>query len=173
MRAGDWISVVAPEKSSRDSEWNRIVCCGDCVRFAWCEELQALFGSECSKGGRQAPRCAILVRESEHGRDVQSFNNSVRDERHEPRCVLPLLLRWYRGVVRTTRDELGSHGVFEMPDEIVPHNARTTGKNGNSGLVSSLSELEQIEDMTITIAKSGSVEDSELCRKSAVKVSRR
>ena len=32
--------------------------------------------------------------------------------------------------------------------------ARTTGKNGNSGLNSSLSELEQIKGMTIAIASS-------------------
>ena len=50
--------------------------------------------------------------------------------------------------------ELEPIGVFELPVEIVPHNARTTGKNCNSGLLSSLSELEQIEDMTVTIAKS-------------------
>ena len=52
-----------------------------------------------------------------------------------------------------TRLELESNGVFEFLVEIVLHNARTTGKNGNSGLNSSFSELEQIEGMTITIAK--------------------
>ena len=40
-----------------------------------------------------------------------------------------------------TKLELESNGVFELPVEIVPHNARTTGKNGNSTVVSSLSEL--------------------------------
>ena len=30
--------------------------------------------------------------------------------------------------------ELESNGVFELPVEIVPHNARTIGKNCNSGL---------------------------------------
>ena len=44
--------------------------------------------------------------------------------------------------------------VFELPVEIVLHTARMTGKNGNSGLNSSLSELEQIKDMTIAIANS-------------------
>ena len=53
-----------------------------------------------------------------------------------------------------TKLELESSGVFELLVEIVLHNARMTAKNGNSGLNSSLSELEQIEDMTITIAKS-------------------
>ena len=52
------------------------------------QKLQVLFGSECSKGDRQAPRCVTLVRES----DVHSFDGSVRDEPIEPRCVLPLLL---------------------------------------------------------------------------------
>ena len=36
---------IGPEKP-RDSEWNRIACCGGCVRFAWCVELQVPFGSE-------------------------------------------------------------------------------------------------------------------------------
>ena len=58
---------------------------------------------------------------------------------------------WLSGQVRPQQ----TNGVFDWPVEIVPHNARTTGKNGNSGLYSSLSELEQIEDMTITIANSG------------------
>ena len=61
------------------------------------EELQVLFGFECSKGEREASRCVIVVRESENGRDVQSLGGSVR-ERHEPRCVLPLLRRRYRSV---------------------------------------------------------------------------
>ena len=50
------------------------------------------------------------------------------------------------------------------PVEIVPHTARTTGKNCNSGLVSSLSELEQIEDMTITIANSEYTRLLEACK---------
>ena len=49
--------------------------------------------------------------------------------------------------------ELESNRVFALPVEIVPHNARTIGENSNSGSYS-LSELEQIEDMTITIAGS-------------------
>ena len=64
--AGDRSSVVAREKS-RDSEWNRIVCRGDCVRCQMSEKrqtnerlqisekLHVLFGSECSKGDRHAP----------------------------------------------------------------------------------------------------------------------
>ena len=47
-----------------------------------------------------------------------------------------------------------SNGVFELPVEIVPHNARTTGEKGKIGLVSSLSKLGQIEGMVITIANS-------------------
>ena len=58
--AGDWSSVVA-RKKSRNSEWNRIVCRGDCVRSFASEKLQVLFGCECSKGGRQTPRCVILA----------------------------------------------------------------------------------------------------------------
>ena len=42
--------------------------------------------------------CVILVRESENGRDVQNLGGSVRDERHEPRFVLPLLLQRYPSV---------------------------------------------------------------------------
>ena len=66
------------------------------VHFRWfvTEKLQVLCGSECSKGERQAPRCVILVRKSETGRDVRSRGGSVR-ERHESRCVLPLLRRRY------------------------------------------------------------------------------
>ena len=48
-----------------------IACPGDRVLFAWCEEMQVLFGSESSEGDREAPRCAILVCESESGRNVQ------------------------------------------------------------------------------------------------------
>ena len=47
-----------------------------------------------------------------------------------------------------TKLELESNGVFELPVEIVLGNVRTTSFN------SSLSELERIEDMTITVAKS-------------------
>ena len=53
-----------------------------------------------------------------------------------------------------TKLELESNGVFELPVKIVLHNARTTGKNGKTDLNSSLSELEQIEGMTIAIASS-------------------
>ena len=53
-----------------------------------------------------------------------------------------------------TKLDLQSDGVFELPVEIVLQNARTTGTNGKSGLFSSLSELEQIVDMMITIANS-------------------
>ena len=48
--AGDRISVVVREKS-RDSGWNRFVCCSDCVRsfsLVRDEKLQVLYGSECS-----------------------------------------------------------------------------------------------------------------------------
>ena len=97
--AGDWSSVVAREKS-RDSGWNRFVCCSDCVRsfsLVRNEMLQVLCGSECPKGERQAPRCVILVRESENGKDVRSRGGSVR-ERHKSRCVLPLLRQRYLSV---------------------------------------------------------------------------
>ena len=47
-----------------------------------------------------------------------------------------------------TKLEQESNGVFELPVEIVLGNVRTTSLN------SSLSELEQIKDMTITIANS-------------------
>ena len=80
---------------SRDLGWDRFVCCSDCVRsflLVRNEKLQVLRGSECSKGERQGPRCVILVRESENGKDVRSPGGSVR-ERHESRCVLPLLRR--------------------------------------------------------------------------------
>ena len=53
-----------------------------------------------------------------------------------------------------TKLELDSNGVLELPVDIVLHNARTTGKNGKSSVFSSLSELEQIENMMITIANS-------------------
>ena len=97
--AGDWRSVVAREKS-QDSGWNRFVCCSDRVRsfsLVRNEKLQVLYGSECSKGERQAPRCVILVRESENGRDVRSLGGSVR-ERHESRCVFPMSRRRYPSV---------------------------------------------------------------------------
>ena len=119
------------EKSVRETQSTSSM-----VRFARSEKrqmrgkLQVLFGSECSKGERKAPRCVILVRESEN----------VRDERHEPRCVLPLLLQRYSSVCvpRGTKLELGPNEVFELPAEIVPHSARTTGEKGKSSLYSSL-----------------------------------
>ena len=144
--AGDRISVVARERS-RISGWNRFVCCSDCVRsfsLVRNEKLQDLYGSECSKSERQAPRCAILVRESESGRDVRSLDGSVR-ERHESRCVFPCYdegthaCAYHEGC--GTKLELESNGVLELPVEIVLHNAQMTGKNGTTGLNSSLSEL--------------------------------
>ena len=53
--------------------------------------------------------------------------------------------------------ELESNGVFGLPVEIVPHNARTTGKNGNSGLSQN----------------ARSVQDSDSRRKSEVGIYRR
>ena len=76
--AGDWSSVVAREKS-QDSGLGRFVSCSNCVRsfsLVRNEKLQVLCGSECSRGERQAPRCVILVRESENGRDVRSLGGS-------------------------------------------------------------------------------------------------
>ena len=72
-----------------------------------------------------------LRRESENVRDVHSFDGSVRDEPHEPRCVLPLLLQGYR-VFRTVLGRLARTAIrFVL----------TFG-------------AEQIEDLTITIANS-------------------
>ena len=42
----------------------------------------------------------IVVRESETGRDVQSFDGSVRDERLEPRCVFPMLEQGYHSMCK-------------------------------------------------------------------------
>ena len=56
------------------------------------------FRSECSRGEKQAPRCVILERESENGRGAQSFDGSVGDARHEPRCVFPVLQQWIQSV---------------------------------------------------------------------------
>ena len=95
---------------------------------------------------RVAETCKVLVEVSETSdmsHDV-SFSCCYRGTEvcaHHEGCGMEL--------------ELDSNGVFEWPVEIVPLNARTIGKNGNSGLHSSLSELEQIDDMTITIANSG------------------
>ena len=53
--AGDWSSVVAREKS-RDSGWNRFVCCSDCLRsFSLVRNEKVTSGSEHSKCERQAP----------------------------------------------------------------------------------------------------------------------
>ena len=72
--------------------------------------------------------------------------------------------------------ERDPNGVFDLPAEIVPHDARTTGEKGKLGLVSSHSELEH-EGMPTTIANSDYVRclkrASERCRKRAGKVSRR
>ena len=94
------IGAVLLLKQSRDSGWNRFVCCSDCVRLfslVLNEKLQVLCGSECSKGEGRAPKCVVLVRESENGKDVRSLGGSV-GKRHESRCVLPLLLQRYRSV---------------------------------------------------------------------------
>ena len=75
-------SVLLPGRKSQGSDWNRLVCCSDCAledgggRFSnapntkQSEKLQIRpdFGSECSRGQRQGPRCVTLVRESETGR---------------------------------------------------------------------------------------------------------
>ena len=116
-----------------------------------------------------------LVRESESGRDVQNLGGIVSDERHGPRCVLPSVTRKVPKRVRTTRDVERNWSwsptvSFELPVEVVLHNART---NGKSGLYSSLSEPEQIEDMMITIAKFRVHEVPEARNTLAGKVSRR
>ena len=123
--------------------------------LAWCEELQVLFGSECSKGERKAPRSVILVCESENDRDRQNVDGSVRDERHEPRCVFHLLQQGYLSVCNPTRTVESNWSWSQTVDLSCQSSLFcTTRKNGNSCLVSSLSELEQIEDMSITIANS-------------------
>ena len=66
------------------------------------EVLHVLFGSVCSKGERQAPRCVTLVRESENGGDVRSIGGGARDGRHEPRCVLSFTQQRYPKSVHTT-----------------------------------------------------------------------
>ena len=65
---------------------------------------------------------------------MRSLGGSVR-ERHESRYVFPLSRRRYPSVCvpRGMWNETGA-GVFELPVQIVLHNARTTGKNGNSRL---------------------------------------
>ena len=99
-------AVLLLREKSQDLGWNRFVCCSDCVRSSSLvrnEKLQAMYGSECSKGERQVPRCAILVRGSENGRDVRSLGDSLR-ERHESRCGFPLVTTKIPKRVRTTRD---------------------------------------------------------------------
>ena len=100
---GDWSSVVAREIVTRFMLESIRVLQRLCFRWFANEKLQVLCGSECLKGERQAPRCVILVRESKNGRDVRSRGGSVR-ERHESRCVLPLLSTKVPKRVRTTRD---------------------------------------------------------------------
>ena len=55
-----------------------------------------------------------------------------------------------------TKLDLQSNGVFELPVEIVLRNARTTGTNGMHVrfVLITFSELEQIEEMMITLANS-------------------
>ena len=53
-----------------------------------------------------------------------------------------------------TKLEPVSNGVFQLPVNLVVHNARTPGKNDNSGLFSSLSDVEQIEGRMVAIASS-------------------
>ena len=65
---------------------------------------------------------------------MQGFDGSVGDERHEPRCVLHLFRRVYHEVWRS-KLEPESNGFFEL--------------RRKSGLVSSLSELGQIEGTMI------------------------
>ena len=65
-------------------------------------------------------RKVILEYESKNGRDLQSFDGSVRDERQKPRCVLPLLSQGYRCVCACgLKLEQESNGVFELSVEIV------------------------------------------------------
>ena len=152
--AGDRISVVAREKS-RDSGWNRFVCCSDCVRSfsmvrneKFCIDLSARKVKDKLRSvsfwyanPRMEKTCEVVVAVSQRATGVMMCHDESTQA-----CA------YHKGC--GTKLELESNGVFELPVEIVLHNARTTGKNGNSGLNSSLSELEQIEDMTITIAKS-------------------
>ena len=66
-------------------------------------------------------------------------------------CLSPVAAEVLKRVHTTSAVEWN---WIEFSVKIVPHNARTTGKNGKSGLYSSLSEMEQIEDITITFANS-------------------
>ena len=67
---------------------------------------------------------------------------------HEPRSVLLQEQQEYEAyaIHEGCGTKLGSesNGVFEVPAELIMHNVRS--ENGNSGLFSSPSELEQIEE---------------------------
>ena len=129
--AGDRSSVVVAREKSRYSDWNRFVCCCDCVRsfsLVRNEKLQVLCGSECSKGERQVPRCVILVRGSENGRDARSLGCSgSSDMSHD--VFFPCHDEGTQACVHHegcgTKLELESNGVFELPVEIVLGNVRT------------------------------------------------
>ena len=138
---GDWISAVAREKP-RDSEWNRITCCDGCVRFASCVELQVLLDLSarkvngklrdvlfwCVKPG-MAETCKVTMAVSE--------TNEMSHDAFFPCCDVGAEVCMYHEGWRS-KLELDPNGLFELPVEIVSHDARTTGGKGKSGLVSSL-----------------------------------
>ena len=128
---GDWISVVA-RKKSRDSEG---------IESRVAVAVFDLPGVKCRRS------CLDLSARKVNGklRDVSFW---YANPRMAETCKVST------AVSETSDMRYDVFGVFELPVEIVPHNARMIGKNGNSCFVSSLSELEEIEDMTITIANS-------------------
>ena len=119
------------------------------VHFRWfvtksCKSCMDLSARKVKANPRMAETCEVLVAVSE-----SHMSHDVLFPCHDEGTQA---CAYHEGC--GTKLELESNGVFELPVEIVLHDARTTGKSGNSGLSSSLSELEQIEGMTIKIASS-------------------
>ena len=156
-------------------EVKRKVCCSDCVSEDGGRRLpdapitrqseklqtnvrQALAGSGCTKGTSQSPRWVISVSDSESGRHAQSFDGSVRDERHGPRCVLPQERHEYQSVCVSRWQWNGTGArendwILRIASRVCSVQcSRTTANNGNSCLFSSLSAQEKVEDMMVKIA---------------------
>ena len=89
-----------------------------------------------------ASSCRILVRER-CTRVAQRFDCGVRDDRHGTRRVLAQERQGHPGVCEPRSSGQSSSFSF----------SRSTSKNCKSGTYSSLSALEQIEDMMVKIAK--------------------
>ena len=118
---------------------------------------QASAGSWCAKGVGQAQRRVSSGREP----SVADTHRALKAMSEMNDMVHDVFFPWSDRGIKAHAYHEGSgtklqpkrmNGVFELPARLVL-SSQSTSKNNNSGTFSSLSALEQIEDMMVKIAK--------------------